>query len=177
MHPPETFDTERCLLRRPRPADAEAMFAAFGQDAEVNRYLGWKSHESVADTRRQITHDTHRWDRGAAWAWLVELRADASIVGFLQLQARGHQAHLGFLLARSHWGRGLMAEAAEPVVRDMLDVPHIYRIDAVCDVDNPASARVLEKLGMQLEGRLRRYMEHPNLSGEPRDVLMYSIVR
>lgn len=177
MHPPETFDTARCLLRRPRPADAEAMFAAFGQDAEVNRYLGWKTHASVADTRRQITYDTHRWDRGAAWTWLVELRADARIVGFVQLQPRGHQAHLGFLLARSHWGRGLMAEAATPVVRHVLGMPQIYRVDAVCDVDNPASARVLEKIGMNLEGRLRRYIEHPALSDEPRDVLMYSMVR
>lgn len=177
MHPPDTFDTDRCLLRRPRPADAEPMFAAFGQDAEVNRYLGWKTHESVADTRRQITWDTHRWDRGAAWTWLVELRAEAQIAGFVQLQPRGHLAHLGFLLASSLWGRGLMAEAATPVVRHVLGLPHIYRIDAVCDVDNPASARVLEKIGMTLEGRLRRYIEHPALSDEPRDVLMYSMVR
>ena len=43
--------------------------------------------------------------------------------------------------------------------------------------DNPASARVLEKIGMTLEGQLRRYIEHPALSDEPRDVLMYSMVR
>jgi len=55
--------------------------------------------------------------------------------------------------------------------------PDIYRVFATCDVDNPASAKVMEKAGMKYEGLLRRYMIHPNVSEEPRDCLMYARVR
>jgi hypothetical protein len=53
----------------------------------------------------------------------------------------------------------------------------IFRVWALCDVDNLASARVMEKVGMQREGILRRWILHPNLSDEPRDVYCYSVVK
>ena len=53
----------------------------------------------------------------------------------------------------------------------------IWRVWATCDVDNRASAGLFEHVGMQREGVLRRWAHHPNLSGEPRDCLCYSIVK
>jgi RimJ/RimL family protein N-acetyltransferase len=47
----------------------------------------------------------------------------------------------------------------------------------VCDADNVASARLLESIGMQFEGRLRRWLMHPNVSAAPRDCLCYAIVK
>jgi ribosomal-protein-alanine N-acetyltransferase len=48
---------------------------------------------------------------------------------------------------------------------------------AVCDVENVASARVLEKAGLLWEGTLRRYILHPNVSPEPRDAHLYARTR
>jgi RimJ/RimL family protein N-acetyltransferase len=45
----------------------------------------------------------------------------------------------------------------------------IYRAEAFCDVDHPASARVMEKAGMEREGILRRYFRHPSISEAPRE--------
>jgi RimJ/RimL family protein N-acetyltransferase len=59
----------------------------------------------------------------------------------------------------------------------VLAQPEIHRVWAVCDVDNLASARVMEKSGMEREGRLRRWAVHPNLSGGPRDFWCYSRVK
>jgi RimJ/RimL family protein N-acetyltransferase len=47
----------------------------------------------------------------------------------------------------------------------------------VMGVENITSARVLEKIGMERKGMLRRYIIHPNISSEPRDCFMYSKVR
>jgi RimJ/RimL family protein N-acetyltransferase len=183
---PERFETPRCVVRRHVPYDAGKIFAAFGQDPDVTRYLGWKPHAAVGDTRRQLSYDTHRWIKGSAYTWVVVLKdgeapvhdwSPGEIVGLIQLIPNGHRARLGYLLAHPYWNRGLMTEAVAPVVAAALEQPQIYRVDAVCDVDNPASARVLEKLGMEREGRLRRYILHPNVSSEPRDVLIYSAVR
>jgi ribosomal-protein-alanine N-acetyltransferase len=51
------------------------------------------------------------------------------------------------------------------------------RVWATCDVDNVASARLLERVGMEREGVLRQWLVHPNLSEAPRDCLCYSIVK
>lgn len=55
--------------------------------------------------------------------------------------------------------------------------PAIWRIQASCDAEHRASARVLEKTGLTLEGTLRRYLVLPNLGGVPRDVFCYAQVR
>jgi ribosomal-protein-alanine N-acetyltransferase len=47
----------------------------------------------------------------------------------------------------------------------------------VCDAENVASSRVLEKAGMTREGLLRRYAMHPNVSDEPRDSLCYALTK
>jgi RimJ/RimL family protein N-acetyltransferase len=70
-----------------------------------------------------------------------------------------------------------MTEAARALVSETLARPAIWRVWAVCDVDNTASARVLEKAGLEREGTLRRYIVHPAVSPEPRDVHLYARVR
>ena len=99
------------------------------------------------------------------------------MLGAAALRLEGHRASLGFVLGREHWGKGIMPEALTPVVAWALSQGEIHRVWAVCDVDNPASARVLEKLGMRREGVLRRWMVHSNVSDVPRDCLCYSIVK
>ena len=84
---------------------------------------------------------------------------------------------LGYALSRRCWGQGLMSEALASVVQWALAQPEIFRVWATCDLDNAASARVLERVGMEREGVLRRWLVHPNLSDAPRDALCYSIVK
>jgi RimJ/RimL family protein N-acetyltransferase len=55
--------------------------------------------------------------------------------------------------------------------------PATWRIQAFCDIENRASARVLEKIGLTFEGTLHRYMILPNLGDAPRDVHCYARVR
>ena len=52
----------------------------------------------------------------------------------------------------------------------------IWRIGAVCDVENRASARVMEKAGLEREGILRRWIIHPNVGSEPLDCFSYAMV-
>ena len=50
----------------------------------------------------------------------------------------------------------------------------MYRISAICHVDNIRSARVLERAGLSFEGRLVRHTVFPNISTEPQDVLQFA---
>ena len=83
----------------------------------------------------------------------------------------------GYVLARPWWRQGLMTEVLTEVTVWALRQPSVFRIGAVCDFENIGSARVLEKSGFIREGLLRRWLLHPNISGEPRDCFSYARVR
>ncbi len=176
--------TPRLLLRPPRPSDAPQVFARWSADIEVLRYLGQRPHADVAKTRAQLMWDEARWLKRSAWTWLLmEDGRDDSPVGLVTLTSQNpggppHHLRLGYVLARSHWGRGLMNEALDAVMDQLWpEEAACWRVDAVCDVDNPASARVLERIGFEREGMLRRHTLHPNAGDTPRDVWLYARVR
>ncbi len=83
----------------------------------------------------------------------------------------------GYVLSRSAWGKGLMTEALTEVTGWALLQLNIWRVGDVCDLDNRASGRVMEKAGLIFEGVRRRWVVHPNVSDEPRDCLSYAKVR
>jgi [ribosomal protein S5]-alanine N-acetyltransferase len=193
MQWPRQIDTPRLCLRDPRPADAPDMFAAYAGQAEVLRYLGWRPHASVADTARHIGFETHRWLKGSAWVWVMTMREPkvpaspasktSPVFGQIELVPMSHpseQAHhlrLGYMMAPAQRGQGLMTEALQALLPLALAQPGVWRVDALCDVDNPASAAVLARVGMQREGCLRRVVRHPLAADTPRDAWVYALTR
>lgn len=178
MRPPETFETERLALRVPRPSDAPAIFGGYAQDAEVVRYLVWRPHKDLRETEEFLARCEAGWAAGGEFPWAVTLKGGGGeLIGMMGLRPHGFKAEVGYVLARRWWGRGFAAEALRPVVGWALAQPEVYRVWAVCDVENAASARVLEKVGMRREGLLRRNIMHPNVSEEPRDSYCYAVVR
>jgi RimJ/RimL family protein N-acetyltransferase len=167
----------RLVLRAPRPDDAGAIFDTYAQDPEVTRYLTWRPNQSLAETQQFIDGCIQAWNEGARFPWVITLAGDDRPIGMIEARLEKPRASLGYVLARSAWHHGYMTEAAQAVVQRLLQVPGIYRVWAVCDVDNGASARVLEKAGLVWEGTLRRYLVHPNVSPEPRDVHLYARTR
>ena len=109
--------------------------------------------------------------------WVVQRQTDGQLLGVMDLRLQSSRAELGYALARDAWGQGLASEAARAVVEWALSQPDLYRVWAVCDVDNSASARILENAGMVREGLLKRWNVHPNISDEPRDCWCYARVQ
>ena len=177
MKPPEKFETQRMTLRPPALKDAEAIFNNYAKDRLVTRYLHWETHESIEQTRKFIRRCISVWQAGTAFPWALCLKDTGEIVGMIELRIEEHRADLGYVLSREFWEQGYATEAAQLVVEWAIAQPEIFRVWAVCDVDNHASARVLEKIGMQREGVLRRWLYHPNVDKHPRDCYAYSIVK
>ena len=175
--PPEVFETARLRLRLPTLGDASAIFQKYARDEEVTQYLIWQPHQNVSTTRRFIRRCFQCWQDETAFPWVILRKTDGELVGMLELRVEKTSADLGYVLAREYWGYGYAAEVAKAVVDWALAQEDIYRVWATCDIENHASARVLEKAGMQREGILRRYTVHPNISAEPRDSYCYSAVK
>jgi RimJ/RimL family protein N-acetyltransferase len=105
------------------------------------------------------------------------MRSDDRDIGMIGCRVRDYAADIGYVLSRKYWSLGYVTEAATAITDWAASLETVYRVWAVCDVENKASTRVLEKIGMQREGILRRYIVHPNISPEPRDCFVYSKAR
>ncbi|UOA26247.1 GNAT family N-acetyltransferase [Pseudosulfitobacter sp. DSM 107133] len=176
-HLPNAFQTARFNLRRVVEGDAPALFEAYTTDAEVMRYLGWKPHQCVDETAEFLRGASAEWDKGTGFAVVASRRDQPTdLIGMFHPRLIGHCVRYGYVLKSSVWGQGIASEIMIWLVNHALAHPEIFRAEAFCDVDNPASARVMEKAGMTQEGTLRRYFRHPNISDEPRDCVIYSKV-
>jgi RimJ/RimL family protein N-acetyltransferase len=96
-------------------------------------------------------------------------KADGTLVGSVRLGEIDHDnanALLGFALSPDHWGRGYATEGVERLVRFGFEDLELHRIHAICDVENHASYRVMEKLGFRREGLLRENKLHEHRPGQ-----------
>ena len=174
---PQMIRTGRLVLRPPRLDDAGAVFEEYASDPAVTRFMIWPTHASVRDAENFLPLCVAGWSSGRELSWAITVPPSDRVVGMVGLRPHEFKADMGYVLARRLWGQGIMPEAAGAVLRVALQDPRVWRVWATCDVDNRASARVLEKIGMTYEGTLRRYIIHPNLGPEPRDSLVYARVR
>ncbi len=153
---PEAFRTARLILRPIAAEDAVPIFDTYAGDPEVARFLIWRPHQHLGDTQAYIARCiTTSPDEARTYA--LTGREDGAAHGTLDLRQAGpHGLGFGYVLARSWWGQGLMTEALAEVVQWALQQPSVFRIGAVCDVENVGSARVMERAGLSREGLLRR---------------------
>jgi len=171
---PDRIETDRLVLLKPRPGDAEAIFERYAQDCSVTQYLSWRPHTDIEETRDFLEGCLTRWERGSDFDWVITMRGKDTCIGMAALRIRDSRAELGYVLAWPFWGKGIMTEAVRALASLAFARPDISRVWAVCDVENAASARVLEKAGLVREGILHRWASHPNVSPEPRDCLCYA---
>jgi ribosomal-protein-alanine N-acetyltransferase len=177
MKMPEQFETKRLVLRKPRLDDARAIFEGWAQDQEVTRYLTWRPHEQVEQTQEFVQSCIRAWEGETRFPYMITLKGSDEVIGMIDPRIEGPKVGIGYVAARAHWGKGYVPEATRAIIDWAFQQPSIYRVYATTDVENIASRRVLEKVGMQCEGILRKYIFHPNISDVPRDSYMYSITK
>lgn len=174
---PKTIETDRLMLRLPTLDDAEEIFLKYAQDPEATKYVVWAPHSSIMETKEFIRSCVQRVENGNPFPRVIEIKSNHELIGMIDLRIERHRADFGYVIARAYWGKGYATEALKVIVGLALSQENIFRVWAVCDVENIASARVMEKVGLEREGILRRHIVHPNISDEPRDCFCYSIVK
>jgi RimJ/RimL family protein N-acetyltransferase len=167
----ETLTGPRVTLRAPTIDDAQPLFDRVVSDPEVSRYMSWRTHADVSETRRVITEI---FNVGGETTWIIELHDGDGPVGVCGWRRpQPHIIDFGYFLGRPWWRQGLMSEVVQLLLDKAQRDPTVYRITAHCHVDNAGSAALLQRSGLTLEGRLARYAVLPNISGEPQDCLLF----
>lgn len=174
---PREARTERLVLRWPVTEDAQAIFEEYAADPEVTRYLTWTPHKEPATVIEYLAGVIEQNESGGSYCWALCNPDSNRVIGMIGGRVRGHRVDIGYVLGREHWGVGYMTESVSWLAEWALQLPGVFRVWAVCDTENRASARVLEKSQFEREGTLRRWIIHPNRSDEPRDCYVYGRVR
>ena len=142
--------TERLLLRGFEPADAPAMLAVYG-DQEVMRFVGEGHAVDLAGAEAMLASYADHQRRHGFSFWAVVERASGALIGDAGLYRVGDEVEAGYTLGRAWWGRGYATEAARACLGLAFGPLDLDTVTAVADVANPASARVLVKLGFTEE--------------------------
>jgi aminoglycoside 6'-N-acetyltransferase len=162
MHVDADFEplvTERLLLRRSRPEDAEAI-SAYRSDPEVHRYQGWDRTDAEG-VRAEIVEMTGRAP-GEPGGWIqfsVDERETGGLVGDIGISpADGEPGviKIGYTMSPAFQGRGYATEAVGALIDYAFDTLGADIVRAYASAENIASIRVAEKVGMRLMERYER---------------------
>lgn len=171
-----TLHTRRLLLRPFAPEDAPAL-ARLAGDAEIAANTLTIPHPyALSEAETWIAGHPDRWARGVAATFAIVLREAGELAGAigLMLDPPHAKAELGYWVGKPFWGAGYCTEAARAVVELGFRELGLNRVHAHHFARNPASGRVMQKIGMRHEGRLR---QHVRKDGVFEDLEAYGILR
>lgn len=168
--------TPRLRLRAVEPRDVDALFALHA-DPDAMRYWStppWADREVAVRTidESRLLHAT-----GSALRLAIELPESCRVIGtcsLFNIQRGNRRGDVGYMLARDCWGRGLMSEAFDAVIRYAFATLELNRLEADIDPRNAASARLLERMGFTRDGLLR---ERWIVGNEVCDTALYGLLR
>lgn len=156
-----TLRTERLILRAYTLADVPALVERIN-DVEVARTTLNLPHPYTPEIAVEwIGGHAKRFAEGKDLTWAVTLAADGELAGGigLSISPRHRKGTMGYWVARRHWGQGICTEAAGAVVAYAFDALKLNRVEACHFSHNPASGRVMQKIGMRHEGHFRQCYE------------------
>jgi RimJ/RimL family protein N-acetyltransferase len=119
------------------------------------RYQAWGPN-TEAETQSYVREAARLWHQRPQTSFPHAVLAGGEVLGIADLHLRGNgQGEIGYGIHPRVWGRGLATAAARELLRIAFQVHGLHRVYGTCDPRNTGSARVLTKLGMTHEGRLR----------------------
>jgi RimJ/RimL family protein N-acetyltransferase len=169
--------TERLILREFNQHDWPAVLA-YQSDPRYLRYYPWtgRTPKDAQEFVQMFLDQQHEQPR-IKFQLAIILKPDRQLIGNcgIRLESPGaHQGDIGYELSPNHWGRGYATEAAGAILQFGFTQLNLHRIWSWCMAENRGSARVLGKLGMRLEGRLR---ENEYFKDRWWDTLMFGMLK
>ncbi len=174
--PRPTLETERLILRPFQMSDVGNVqrLASAAEIAATTLNIPHPYPRSAAEN--WIRTHRARFEEGEGVDFAITLRDGGTLVGAIALQItpQHDRAEMGYWVGVPYWNRGYATEAARAVVRYGFRVLGMNRIYANHFPRNPASGRVMQKVGMTLEGTLRQHVKKGDVY---EDLVYYGLLR
>lgn len=153
----KTIKTERLTLRKFVKEDYIDMYK-WASNPAVVKYLSYYPHKNPDVTKSILEKWIINYQKPNEYNWAIEF--DGKCIGNISTVSQDNECfscHLGWQIDVDFWNKGIMTEAAKAVVNFLFSEVGYDRITSGHDTRNIASGRVMQKIGMKLEGTFRRY--------------------
>lgn len=176
--PINSFETDRLIVRKFTQKDLNDIFD-YAKNPNVARYVTWEPHQSLEDSQKFIDYALKTYALGGIDPMAMVCKDDPDqrvigSIGLIPVSPKNRTFELAYAISEDYWGKGFAVEASKVLINFAFKTYAIERLQCRCDILNPQSLRVMEKLGMKHEGILKASMY---LKGRPRDMHMLSIVK
>jgi ribosomal-protein-alanine N-acetyltransferase len=169
------LETRRLRLRPLRGDDAEALHEAYA-DPQVMHQWSLPPSADLSETRERLAWSL-KADPQAHAGWALVQPATDRLIGLINYhhrEARHRRLEIGYLLARAHWGQGLMREAMAAVLDHCFGSFSVHRVEAMVAPDNMASRQLLQSLGFVCESEALR--DRLKVGDSYRTMTMYGLL-
>ena len=147
-----SIQTSRLELKRLHIRDAESMYA-YASKPVVTRYLTWKRHESLEDSKATIPGLLKAIENDENDGFAIHLKGTGMIGTIGMIWRAESRAEIGYVLNDEYWGKGIVTEAGKAFLAYLLEkYEQLQTIEARCFAGHEASAGVMKKLGMKYQG-------------------------
>lgn len=167
---------ERIFLRAMRAEDMEAVHAYASQEI-VSTHQPWgpNTWEETQAYIKDVLQDAAERPQNR-FVFSVLLKDTEKVIGAGELWFNNYDnlsGEIGYVLHPDYWGKGLASETAELLLAFGFSEKRLHRIQATCAPANKNSQKLLERIGMVAEGRIRDALR---IKGGWRDSLLYSLL-
>jgi [ribosomal protein S5]-alanine N-acetyltransferase len=176
-HPQPTLETARLILRPFTLPDAPDVQRHVSDRDIAAMTLSIPHPYPDGGAEQWISNHPAKYSEGNLVSFAIIERESGALAGAMGLTPEhGHgegRAELGYWIAKPFWGRGYATEAGRAMIAFGFESLGLNKIHAAVFTKNPASDRVLRKIGMKWEGRLR---EHDFKWGAFEDIDVYGVL-
>jgi ribosomal-protein-alanine N-acetyltransferase len=172
---PERVETQRLVLQRLRYEDAEEIFYSYATKPEATRYLSWKTHESIEDTRAFLRYAVEGWTWGTDYSFSIRMKGTNLFIGSFGVINDKGKLQFGYVISPSRWGQGFATEAVKAMMDILRELDNVFRIGTFVDAENIASQKVLRRAGLVPEAILVRWYRFVNQDNRPKDCILFRL--
>jgi [ribosomal protein S5]-alanine N-acetyltransferase len=171
------IETKRLILRQMEMNDANRMFDYIFSDHRVMDNLIKGPHKTISETINRLTEITNEYKSNKFCYWGIVLKESGELIGTIDLyniNEDTENCEVGYDIGFNWWNQGYGTEALQAVVEFAFRFMNIHKISATHGIDNPASGKIMLKVGMEREGIIRHMVRKNN---QYKDCGIYGILQ
>jgi len=171
------IETKRLILRKIEMNDARRMFDYIFSDHRVMDNLIKGPHKEISETIDRLTEITNHYVNENFCYWGIEMKESGELIGTIDLYNIDNgteNCEVGYNIGFNWWNQGYGSEALHAIIEFAFRFMNIHKISATHNIDNPASGRIMLKVGMKREGIIRHMIRKNN---QYKDCGIYGILQ
>ena len=144
--------TDRLVLRRYVPEDADPLYRNLGMDPVMYQYSGWNPYGTPEMAQETVRRFIDSYQDARFYGWVIEDRNGVLVGTIGAYDCREDRIEVGLSIVKDRWGQGYATEALQKVLAYLTENEGISCVTAWCAAENTGSRKAMEKAGMERTG-------------------------